>query len=252
MCAVCGCSSDLLLAKWACRQSNTSDAGSDAGWRQFQFPWSTGFETDFCEYLESNGACYDPNDASRSIVEAPVHSGHYAAAFSVIGDASRDPESIQARCHRNGELPREAYYGAWYYVPALARNLATWNLFHFQGGDSPAFSDLEDFWDVSLVNNDAGDLRLTVFNFKGGSPDSSAAPAIPIGSWFHIEFYLKRAADETGAVALYQNGTLIAQATNIRTGDTPYGQWYVGNYATGLDPVESTVYVDDVTIRSER
>ena len=32
------------------------------------------------------------------------------------------------------------------------------------------------------------------------------------------------------------------------TDDSNFGQWYVGNYADGLEPADSTLYVDDVTI----
>jgi hypothetical protein len=146
-------------------------------------------------------------------------------------------------------LPQQAYYGAWYYVPALATNSGNWNLIHFQGGASPGdASQLKGLWDISLVNDNSGGLRLAVYNFLGSTPDLSGAPPIPIGSWFHIEMFLKRAADATGEVSVYQDGVSIAHLTNIITDDTTYGQWYVGNLATQLDPAESTLYVDDVSV----
>jgi hypothetical protein len=78
------------------------------------------------------------------------------------------------------------------------------------------------------------------------------ATPIPIGEWFHLELYLKRAADATGEVALYQDGELLFRATDLITDDSDWAQWYVGNLATDLTPPESTLYVDDVTIRSSR
>ena len=65
-----------------------------------------------------------------------------------------------------------------------------------------------------------------------------------------MQFYLVRAADPTGEVALYQDGELLLDQTNILTDDSSVGQWYVGNLATGLTPSESTLYVDDVSIRA--
>jgi len=149
-------------------------------------------------------------------------------------------------------LPRQAYYQAWYYVPTLATNSDNWNLIHFQGGSSPD-DHLNGLWDISLVNNATGGLRLTVRDYVENSsiPDMSDSPPIPIGSWFQIVMFLKRASDATGEVRVYQDGVNILQAPNIITDTTPYGQWYVGNLATNLDPVDSTLYVDDVSVGPE-
>jgi len=48
---------------------------------------------------------------------------------------------------------------------------------------------------------------------------------------------------------LYQDGQLVLQRTSIATDDTTFAQWYVGNFADALTPADSTIYVDDVTIR---
>jgi len=80
------------------------------------------------------------------------------------------------------------------------------------------------------------------------APD--APPLVPIGRWFHIEFRLRRASDATGLVALYQDGALLYEAGGIKTDETLYGQWYVGNWVDSLMPAPSTIYVDDVTIRA--
>ena len=249
------CSSNALLATWLCRQSSSTgqpDSGASDGGVWFQSPWSTSFENNTCEYSEGNGSCYATGSASLRIVEAPVHKGHYAAAFTVVGDGSNSGPSTNSRCHRDGELPRQAYYGAWYYIPTLAKNSGNWNLIHFQGGDGPG-PDLVGLWDVSLVNNANGGLRLTVADYVKNSsiPDMSDSPPIPIGTWFHIVMYLKRASDATGEVSLTQDDVPIMQATNLITDNTPYGQWYVGNLATNLDPAESTLYVDDVQVGPE-
>jgi hypothetical protein len=244
LCLLNACSSELVLATWQCK--GRTDAGSSDGGTSIDFPWSTGFENGWCDYSESNGSCYTWDSASNDIVEAPVRSGRYAAAFTVTGD---EPRGTQARCHLDGELPKAALYGAWYYIPAGATNSGNWNLIHWQGGTAP--DDLPTLWDISLVNAGAG-LRLNVYSRYGNAPDLSDAPLIPIGTWFHIEMFLKRASDETGAIAVYQNGAPLAQVSNIKTDDTTYGQWYVGNLATNLDPVQSTVYVDDVSIGPER
>jgi hypothetical protein len=216
-------------------------------------PWSTSFEEGFSDYTcVSDGFCAATGSASRAIVTEPVHSGRYAAAYTVNSKAATN--GSQSRCVRAGLLPKEAYYGAWYYVPELTQNTGLWNLFHLQGGKEED-DRLSGLWDVSLVNNEAGALRLVVYGFVDGKTyGGDEIPAIPIGEWFQIEMYLKRATDTSGEIAIYLNGTRIIQASGIQTDktDPEWGQWYVGNLADALDAITSTIYVDDVSVRTSR
>jgi len=242
------CEPELLVGTWACLppDSDTANAGAPSEGKTVDIPWTTGFETGFCDYARAAGFCYSAPEASYQIVDTPVRTGRRAAAFSVTSDPTRD--GTQARCFLEGALPDEAVYGAWFYLPALAENTGNWNLMHFQGGDVPV---LHGLWDVSLGSADDGSLFLYVLDFLGGPirvPD--AAPQVPIESWFHVEFRLRRAADATGEVALYQDGALLLELTALVTDDTDFGQWYVGNLADALTPADSTVYVDDVTVRA--
>jgi hypothetical protein len=174
-----------------------------------------------------------------------VHSGTYAAAFTVKVGA--DGGGSQARCVEQGVFPKAAYYGAWYYVPERSQNHALWNLLHFQGG-TPAGE--HGLWDVSLVNHgDGGPLYPALYDFLTGTPMDSAT-SIPIGRWFHIEAFVERANDASGQLRLLLDGSMVVELDNLKTDDTRWGQWYVGNLANGLMPPESTVYVDDVTISS--
>ncbi|MGH7434501.1 MAG: hypothetical protein ACRENE_02420 [Polyangiaceae bacterium] len=208
--------------------------------------WTTSFEDTFCDYAPPIGFCYTAGPASYSLVTSPVHSGRYAAAFTVVGASDAGAGFGQARCVEQGIFPAAAYYGAWYYVPVQSVNSGTWNLFHFQGG-APG-STLSGLWDVSLVNmGTGGALHLVLYDFLNGMAPS-AAPSIPIDQWFHIEVYFKRAKDATGTITLFQDGVMAANLTGLVTDPTDWGQWYVGNLADSLMPPSSTVYVDDVTV----
>jgi hypothetical protein len=238
------CEPTLTVGEWKCSPNGATTAvpGQTS---PIGVTWSTSFENRFCDYTELGGFCYQGDPATYTIVTSPVHTGLHAAAFTVRAD---DPVGHQARCVRQGVLPQAAYYGAWYFVPTAPQNTAVWNLIHFQGGDRSA----QGLWDVSLINAPNG-LQVVVYDFLNGIARDPTAPApIPIGSWFHLEFFLRRAADATGEIALYQDGRLLVQATNIITDDSTWGQWYVGNFATGLTPADSTLYVDDVTISATR
>ena len=240
------CEPTLTVGDWTCSEDGSPPDPPDIR-SPIALPWSTGFENRFCDYTQLGGFCYAAPAASYETVTEPVHSGRYAAAFEIT---SRNADAYQARCVRQGMLPTAAYYGAWYFVPAPATNTSNWNLLHFQGGDPSMQHGL---WDVSLVNGDNGALEVSVFDFLSGRTRRAATPKpIPIGAWFHLEFYLERAADTSGEIALYQDGELLIEARGLRTDDSRWGQWYVGNLAYGLTPAASTLYVDDVAIRATR
>jgi hypothetical protein len=209
-------------------------------------PWETGFENGPCDYKQVTGFCYGYPPVAFHLVDSPVHTGKYAAAITVVTstDGGKQP---QGRCVRQGGLPVEAYYGAWFLLPRMATNSGLWNLFHFQSKASEPSRTL--LYDVSLTTNLAtGELNLQLVNrFVGNNP---VGGTVPIGQWFHIVLYLKRAKDTSGAVALYLDSQKVFEFTNSITDDTDWAQWYVGNLASDLQPPESTVYLDDVTIRS--
>ena len=239
------CEPELNVGEWQCApgvDSAIPEITAPVG-----LPWTTGFEDQFCGYTQLAGFCYAASNAAYTTVTSPVHSGRLAAAFEVDAD---DPDGRQARCVRQGTFPTAAYYGAWYFVPERVTDPGVWNLVHFQGGDTTAQHGL---WDISLVTGASGELEVVLFDFLSGMGRGPEPPTpIPIAEWFHLELYLRRAADATGEVALYQDGELLIQATDLITDDSSYGQWYVGNFADGRTPAGSKLYVDDVTIRATR
>jgi hypothetical protein len=207
-------------------------------------PWQTGFENDVCDYVENKGFCYTIGDASYEIVTAPAHSGSSAVAFTVNSAEA----SAHARCVRQGTLPPDAYYTAWFYVPTSASVTRLWNLFLFQGHDG---EDLVRLWDVSIGTTDSGGHTLYLFDHRAGQilrgPETLE---IPIGAWFKVEFRLLRADDASGLVSLHQDDVLLVESRRPTDHTTSWGQWYVGNLSEGRSPPDSTIYVDDVSIRA--
>jgi hypothetical protein len=224
--------------------SDASGAGEEGGLTPLTVPWTTGFENGFTDWSQpsNEGFCYVMGDATFGVVTSPVHSGQYAAFFTVNTSAA---SPSQTRCIRQGVLPTSAYYGAWYYVPAPATG--TWNLFHFQGADSPDAGATQSLWDLSLVSETDGGITPFVYDFARAQSHITG-PVIPIGTWFHLEVRFTRSTTANGEFAAYMNGQVLVDLTGIETDVTRWGQWYVGNYATSLVPSPSTVYVDDVTI----
>jgi len=244
--ALPACAPKLVVGDFSCTAG--ADAAIPDKTAPVTAPWSTSFEGKDCEYRQAAGFCFTDPEATMEVVTSPVHSGRYAMAFHV-GENDGGNDS-QARCVRQGVLPTAAYYGAWYYVPALAiNNNKVWNLFHFQIGDPNTQKGL---WDLSLLNDqNQDDLELIGYDFLTSKvyPDPSRRIPIPIGSWFHLELFLKRASDMTGEAALYQDGVQLFDVTGIQTDtNSTFQQWYAGNLSTGLLPPDNIVYMDDVTI----
>ena len=225
----------------------SADADSDSGLVPLAVPWSTGFEGEPDDYVDLPGdpsACYATAGASFRIVTSPVHAGQHAAAFTVDTAVS---SPSQTRCLKQGVLPTAALYGAWYYVPAQASSTGNWNLLHFQGADVADGTTAHGLWDVSLANGSDGALHAVVYDFLRTRLLQTSG-SIPLGAWFHLEVFLRRAADAAGEFTLSRDGQVALDLTGLTTDDSLWGQWFVGNYATALSPASSTVYVDDVTI----
>lgn len=245
-----GCEPSLVVGALTCSPdggaaSTIEDRASNEG--PLPIPWQSSFDDGFCGYKDGAGYCYADRGGSYRLVTSPVHSPPFALAFDLR--AADEAGTDQARCVRQGVLPEAALYGAWYYVPSGFSDPVNWNLFHFQGGEARKL--LHGLWDVSLGELPDGQMAAYVRDLLHGHVYEQAAPrAIPTDTWFHLEFYYKRASDETGEVALYQDGTEVIRVTDLITDDdTPFGQWYVGNLAITLSPPNSSIYVDDVSVR---
>ncbi len=255
LCGLSGCQPNLDLGSWTCAEDGSPNAPQDPT-APVALEWRAGFETQrFCDYLQVGGFCYPDADYPSlvtSLFHDEYHDGQHAAAFTVDTSASK---MAQTRCVRQGQLPSSAYYGAWYYIPApVTIVMGNWNLLHFRGGSVQDWADnqLAGFLDVSLINANGG-LQLAVYGANYVPIGAQANyPPVPIGSWFHIQVEVTRAAGQTGEVALYQDGQQIFDATDVATDNSLVGQFYVGNLAQSLSPALSTVYVDDVTISATR
>jgi len=245
------CAPKVSAGVWQCSgDGGTSDGGAGpADTDPVAMPWSTGFEEGFCDYTKVAGYCY--GDDPYVLVTEPHHlGGRFSAEFKVKGGGLE-----QTRCVRQGVLPEAAYYGAWYFIPEPLTDPGTaWNLFHFAGGDSSG-PRLPALWDVHLAKiPQTEDWELVVYDPVSPPPDNtyrSADPKrVPFGKWFHIELFLKRASDNTGEIALYQDGVQLFEHVNLRSDASKFSQWYVGDWAEDATPADSSLFVDDVSIRA--
>lgn len=210
-----------------------------------ELDWSSSFEDGTCDYTKLGGFCYAQRRASYEFVSSPVHSGKSAAAFSLVTDSSFNES--QSRCVRQGALPEAAYYSAYFFIPSAPTAANNWNLIHFRGVDASGSHGL---WDISLAPQGDGTLRVYVFDqLRQLTRMPTGVTRVPVGEWFELGAYLVRAPNATGQFTVYVNGEVAVSLKNLSTDDTKLGQWYVGSLAISLTPPDSTIYVDDVSIR---
>jgi hypothetical protein len=242
LCGAVACKQAMVVGEFACPEEVADGARPSSDTTPVSVPWETGFENGRCDYVKAAGWCYSFPPATFRVVDSPVHSGRYAAEITVVTGIEDQP---QGRCAREGVLPVEAYYGAWFFIPKPATNRGLWNLFNFRTrGARP------NLWDVHL-DTTTGALRVYAYSkFLPDGGNSPLSSPVRTGRWFHVVFYWKRANDTSGAVALYVDDQKVFESANLVTDDSDWGQWYAGNLASDMEPPECTVYMDDVTIRS--
>ena len=248
------CSPELVVGKVtvveqkneACVREQGEGGGPGLEEKVVTAPWSTGFESGFSDYWESDGFCYVNGQASCGTVASPVFDGKKAAAFAIT--ANVPGSASQTRCFLQGAFPEDAVYGARFFIPERVEVVGYWNLMYFQGAE--VRPDLAGLWDISLRNRPDGNLELFVLARGFPAPPPNPSIPVPIGEWFRVEFRLKRAKDDTGAIALYQDGVPLLEATGIVTDRFDFHEWYVGTWGENLMPPGSTIYVDNVTIRA--
>ena len=206
--------------------------------------------------------------------QAVVHSGKFAAeatirdAFRANGDkAVRLMRWTTDAYDRGGkELPLEAYYSTWMFLPEAydptkhapwdPGDGGWWNVFQFKSHDEQDIS--QPIWSLNVAKNpNNGILTFYLYsqiNRQKSWQQKNPVP-IPIGRWFHLEaFYLAKAA-ETGEIRIWLDGQLILEATEVRTSVNPNREnvvWGIGNYTNhimgGPEKGTATIYFDDSLI----
>ena len=205
--------------------------------------FSSTFETgDYSEWVgDGGGGIYGlETGGNLTAVSSPVHSGSYAAEFTVPDPSVNG--HIKLFRWRGIDLT-SGYYSAWYYFPQNFQINEWINIMQWKEKDSP--------YDHELVILAKQALGVPTFAFfwrtSTGEDCESANAAIPLDRWVHVEAFIK--IDKVlGEVSIWVNGQLTYNKSNIETmGNTPTVQFGVGNYPGPNENKNLTFYVDDVT-----
>jgi hypothetical protein len=215
--------------------------------------WQATFEPgDLSEWsADGHGGVYTDGRAPAPVATADqAHRGRYAGlvVFSPAGGTAF------SYFQREQPIPEQAYYGAWFLIPAGLQVRSFLSLLHF--GYHPTADDPNTtaIWDFDLQPDTGGSLIPHLYQTGAASP-VAPQPAVPVApaTWVHFELLFKKAADATGRIVAWQNGVQIMDVTNVVTAPTEWIQWDVGGGALDvITPSPVSIYVDDVTISSTR
>jgi hypothetical protein len=235
-----------LLVVSACGQQ--LDVGSD-------LLWTSRFESGiFDEWTSLPGGSTWTSSPANFIATSGehVHAGSYAAKLTITtpSDGSRAISSLM----REGGLPDEAYYSAWYYLPQKESVGAYWVLMKFRRRTNVTDANtVAELFDIDLKSLSSGEMALRIYDhtLPGDAAMLVVDPVVPVGNWFQLEAFYRNASDATGRLTLWLDGKLIADVVKA-TGTPGWVAWELSNIGESLTPQTVSLYVDDCAISRMR
>lgn len=220
-------------------------------------------------------------EADERVVSAPTRSGRYSVRlinWEVDGTHNAGVRlNLQGPFGPNPEnLPNDAYYSAWYYIPFIFEGDS--NIFQFKqsaavewdADGNPIGKTREMLWNAGLNWNDDGTYDLefrTRINQDTGEWQPRPVSLgiidtdIPVGQWFHLEARYVWGRDGTGQTTVWLNDEQVwnrsgsTEANNLECLDN-CREWvishYLSDYQGYVAPGDSWIYVDDAQVATQR
>lgn len=223
------------------------DGGAGAG-----ILWQGTFEPgDLSEWLsDGNGGIYMDNLATApAATQDMAHRGSYA------GIATFAPLTVTSfsYLYREQPSPPEAYYGAWFFIPASLQVGIFLSLHHFGYHRTAGSAETTPLFDFNVYPGTDGTLFAHLYDPAAMMNIDQTNPVpVPTARWVHFEIFLRKAADTTGRITIWQDGAQILDIPNLVTAPTDLLQWDAGGGSNDIAPSPATVYFDDATISSTR
>ena len=244
----------LALAGGACGPD--LDIGSDV-------LWSARFESGgFDEWtgVPGRGAQAFPmntaNGAMTNKIEVSserAHRGGYAAQLTI--DASTAGSQQNALLSRAGDLPVEAYYSAWYYLPRSVTVGTFWVIFKFRqrtvaSDDSTA----GELFDLDLRAIPSGEMTVLLYDHRQGRnvPLDVADPVVQVSAWFQVEAFYRNTQDATGRLTYWLNGRQIKDISGQAMAPTSWIEWNACSIGENLTPAPTVLFIDDCAVSRSR
>ncbi len=216
--------------------------------------WSADYETnDTSQWFEAvpgtDGYAAAGARAAITVVTEPVHRATHAAKVELTDVGSGGLTfALQGR---RGELPQEAYYSAWFYVPIAYRidGFAVIAKLETRADRPDGGTSLIYLWDVILGSAD-GMMTLYVHDhLRQMDLLPGCVNVVPVGRWFRLDVLWRRSSDPDGRFALWMDGQPIVDASGLSTGPAAgWVEWDIGAVADGIAPTDLVLYLDDAAI----
>lgn len=213
--------------------------------------WWTDHETgDLSDWLgkSGDGGFVLRGNSRVEVVDGVARSGAHSL---LIDDLSPDERDFPLAA-RNGPLPAGIYASAWYYLPAPLKPKTYWWFVLYRSRRPPY--DTMSFRDeirLSFATRADGAMGVELLTEELGTVPPTVDREIEVGTWFHIETYLRATEGADGEFKAWKDGELIFTATGKMT-DTTWIEWMTGCVADGLTSDGSRLYVDDAALSTER
>jgi hypothetical protein len=237
----------------------TASGGTSSGQVTDELPapaelvWSTDHEAgtidDWLRGGTFYGGQYEWGDVSLDVAEVAGRNGGLGVALTIDTSFRGEPSQGVRLYRRSEDAP--AYYTAWFRLEE-AHTVSDWwsiSLFHARDETLSLETDVS-LWDVRVVDTPAGDLALQFFDHDTlQAVTADARGSVTPGSWFELSVYLDYRPPESTRLAVLLDGVVLFDMKNLHTLLETNVFWAVGNGANGLDPSQSTLHLDDASIR---
>jgi Polysaccharide lyase len=213
--------------------------------------WQATFEPgDLSEWVsDGNGGIYmDTLAGAPAVSQDAAHRGSYS------GISTFAPVTVTSFSYlfREQPSPPEAFYGAWFFIPASLQ-VRSWLSLHHFGYHRSGAAETTPLFDFNVYPLADGSLAAHVYDPTAMMNLEQTNPVpVPVAQWVHFEIFFKKAADATGRITVWQDGVQILDLQNLITAPTDQIQWDAGGGSNDIAPSPATVYFDDATISTMR
>jgi hypothetical protein len=208
----------------------------------------TGDTTEWTAGNPPGGASFVQGQGQIEVVNAPVRRGAHAFRAIINGPGGT---LTQAALFRNGPFPAEAWYSAWFRL-AEAHTTSYWAILKIQVLQNPTDTSALNLWDLALSSDESGTLTAFLSDHRTSTTVATSSAPVPVGRWFHVEMFLRAAADSSGRIEVWQDGRQVMTLDQYATAPAGTILFGVGNVATMIVPNLATIDIDDAAVSTAR
>ncbi len=205
------------------------ETGSFADWDQGGWHWTT-----------------EAGSAAVVALPSPVRSGRYSFESRVTSPGTGIQSGAQAA---RAELPSDAYYSAWFYLPQAVTSTTYLVLCKFRSRRNAADpATLTNAWDIDIAIDSSNAMFLALYDHANTNRLEDHTHAIPLNRWFQLEIHLRASTLNDGQVTVWLDGAQLFDVADRATMPSSFVEWGVGAIAEIITPNPTTLYVDDAAI----